>query len=114
MAEKQELHEVVAQVRKYVRTSAFKNPEFGKLWETIADLVEKSDYGEKEADAELVLPPEHSNWHDQFMDESFDGTAMQLLQLANQCLGSFGEVTVNPYSRGLHTRSAILTFRPKK
>lgn len=106
----QKLEELAKKVREMHANGEYKNPEYGKMCLTVAKLIENSKFGMKNAEAELVLPNNQSNFYDQMLDDSFDGVAMQLMELANGCLCEQGSVSVEPYSQGITSRSAKLRF----
>ena len=55
-----------------------------------------------------------TDYFDEFMDGSFDGTAMQLLSMSSDLLGRFGDVSMAPYTGGFASRTARVTFKPKE
>lgn len=106
-----QLKELVGKAKDMYEQGKYKNPEYGELCMAVVRLIEDSDFGRKEAESELVLEVKKSLFN-QMLDESFDGAAMQLLNMASEYLGRFGEVSMEPYSQGLATRSARVKFKP--
>ena len=106
------LKDLVEQARGMHQRGEYKNLEYGQLCMAVVELIEGSDFGRKEAESELSLKV-NKLWLDEVTDESFGGTAMQLMNMSNQYLGRFGDVSMEPYSQGLATRSAKVKFKPK-
>lgn len=107
-----QLKELVEKAKDMYQKNQYKNPEYGELAISVVRLIENSDFGRKEAESTLELRVNKS-WYDEVMDGSFDGVTMQLLEMSNGYLGRFGSVSMEPYSRGLGTRSATVKFEPK-
>ena len=110
----------IAQLKGLVKTAKemyhngkYKNKEYGELCMTVLRLVEESDFGKKEAQSTLELKVTQDPY-DEIMDGSFDGTAMQLMSMSNDLLGVFGNVSMVPYTGGLGSRTARVTFKPNK
>ena len=108
-----QLKDLVEQAREMHQKGKYKNPEYGKLCMAVVELIEGSNLGRQEAESELELEVKQ-NPFDEMLDGSFDGVAMQLMNMSSQYLGRFGEVSMNPYSQGLTTRSAKVRFKPRK
>jgi hypothetical protein len=78
----------------------------------VADLVEASDYCQKQASVEV-----HTEWPpgiDPLVDggRHFDGLVIKFVQVLHSILGDFGKTSVGPYSKGILTRSMKFTFEP--
>lgn len=91
-----------------------KNRYDREIWQAILGLIEKSDYGKKQAEVNLVVPlPPGKNPIEEMMDGGFDGIIMQVLDIIQTIFQNMGNVAVAPYSMGLATRSATLSFTPR-
>ena len=113
-----ELRDLVTQAREGFQAGRYVNRDYGKLCMAVADLIERSDYGRKKGESEFTLPLTGSDIEKMMdgtivLDDSFDGAAMQLLKMAHQYLGRFGRVSMQPYSRGLGSKSARVVFEPE-
>ena len=89
-----------------------KNKYEKPLWQAVLDIIAKSDYGKQSAEVEMVSPlPPGSNQIQEMMDGgSFDGVIMHFFGLLNALFDGLGNVSVEPYSKGLGTRSAKYKF----
>ncbi|MBU2523093.1 MAG: hypothetical protein KKE23_02265 [Nanoarchaeota archaeon] len=107
-----ELKDLVKTAKEMYSSGKYKNPEYGELCMTVVRLIEGSEFGKKKAESTLELKV--NDPFAEMVDGSFDGTTIQLLNMSNDLLGRFGEVSMNPYCNGIHTKSARVTFEPKE
>ena len=107
------LREVIAQAKTMYQEGKYRNPEYGEICMAAVRLVEGSDFGKKRAESTLELKVKGDPLEEAFND-SFDGIAVQYLEICNDLLGDKGKVNVEPYSGGIYTRSARARFEPKK
>ena len=114
MATKKEIQEGVELIKAAKKSSKLNKYDV-HVWDGIAALIEKSDFGTKDTEVEINVPvPEKINPLEEMMDGSFDGVIMTVMQFANGFLGDHGAVSVEPYSRGLTTRSMKVKFQTKR
>ncbi|PLX21545.1 hypothetical protein C0584_02365 [Candidatus Parcubacteria bacterium] len=108
---KDNLKKVVEKSKKMIANGEYRDPGFEKLARAVVELVEGSDFGEKNSEATLTLESSASNWVEETLDDSFDGVCVQLLEISSDCLGDFGTLFVVPYSSGLSKKSAMIRFK---
>ena len=86
------------------------------IWQGVLNLIEQSDFGKKDSEAEIEspLPSHRRNSLDEMMDGGFDGVQMQMLEICISVLSAHGAVSMIPYSKGLGTRSMTLVFKAGK
>lgn len=112
MATKEEVREAYELIKKVIPG---KNRYDRPLWQGVVDLIEKSEFGTKNADIEVKSPlPSGRSPLDEIIDGGFDDVQMEMLHINCMVLGGHGNVGIVPYSKGLGTRSMTFTFRVKK
>jgi hypothetical protein len=105
-----EIRETAVVIREGLPDDRYNRP----LWQGVLDLIERSDFGRKDAAAEVEspLPPERTAM-DEIMDGSWDGVQMEMLNTCVSILGGHGSVALVPYSKGVGTRSMTFVFKVK-
>ena len=81
------------------------------LWQGVLDLIERSEFGKKNArvEVESPLPPGRDSVQEA-MDDSFDQVMTKMLEVCNTILGGHGMVSITPYTKGMGTRSMTYNF----
>lgn len=105
--------EELKQVERMIAKSLPDKNQYDRvIWQAILDILQKSEYGKVSAEAtmDVPLPPGKSNYNE-MMDGSFDGAIMEVLNIIQSIFNGLGNVSVEPYSEGLGTRSARLIFK---
>lgn len=106
----------IRQVAELIREAIPKKNRYDQpIWQGVLNLIEQSEFGKKDASADVVspLPPGRSEY-DEMMDGGFDGVQIEMLKICNSILGGHGSVSVVPYSKGLGTRSMTFAFKAGK
>lgn len=122
---KTQLREVAEQTGKLLQTKWTKPTrpmEQYEIYETLLDLIEGSDFGRRWWASELFVKFNHST-PEESIDDSFNETAMNLLEVCSYYLGRLGDVSMGPYRKYqcsssienvvFHTCYAPVTFKPK-
>jgi len=91
-----------------------KNQYDQPIWAGVLKLIEDSEFGKRDASSFINSPlPESRSLVDEAMDGSFDGVQMKMLSLCLQIFKDHGNVSMQPYTGGIGTRSMTLEFKAK-
>ena len=106
----------VRQAAEMIKKALNGNKKYDReIWQAILNLIEKSEYGNKRAEVLVDMPlAPGKNEIEEILDSGFDGVIMQVLDVIQTVFQSVGSVSVAPYSKGLGTRSATLSFTPQQ
>lgn len=115
MKEKDEIRKllkpVVEKEKERQTDGTYKTSESKEMSRVLVALMEKSDFGRKNAEEEFFVPADRMRFGLDAIDSScIDGLLIEGMRTGNTLLGTFGEVSVAPYSRGIDTKSGKYTF----